>query len=388
MPSLTYWRINMKIRNILITIKKELRSIFRDKKTFIRLLILPLSIPLMVALYSYIYSLDTADYSIGVNYQMTEIEQSIVDSLNLDIKKYNSLEEMKEAYDNEEISVYVDLKDNKYTIYADSGSSSGVVASSIVTTYLDAYKTTLADQYFESMGADLDYAYSQVNYEMVDVGGNNYFLVLLFSVCFSYITMAIVTSTSNMAISATAQEKESGTLETLLTFPIKTSELVTGKYIAGVLMGILSGFIGLALTVISLNVATGTSEVFDALNFSLSLSNILLSVIIVISASIFIGGLAIALTSSSKSFKEAQSSTNYLTFITMIPMFTSILNVNLTHKFYLIPIANYTQILMDIFSNVQDMMNIFIVFGSTIIYTVVIIYMIVKLYKSEKILFG
>ncbi len=153
-------------------------------------------------------------------------------------------------------------------------------------------------------------------------------------------------------------------------------------------MGILSGFIGLALTVISLNVATGTSEVFDALNFSLSLSNILLSVIIVISASIFIGGLAIALTSSSKSFKEAQSSTNYLTFITMIPMFTSILNVNLTHKFYLIPIANYTQILMDIFSNVQDMMNIFIVFGSTIIYTVVIIYMIVKLYKSEKILFG
>ena len=388
MPSLTYWKINMKIRNILITIKKELRSIFRDKKTFIRLLILPLSIPLMVALYSYIYSLDTADYSIGVNYQMTEIEQSIVDSLNLDIKKYNSLEEMKEAYDNEEISVYVDLKDNKYTIYADSGSSSGVVASSIVTTYLDAYKTTLADQYFESMGADLEYAYSQVNYEMVDVGGNNYFLVLLFSVCFSYITMAIVTSTSNMAISATAQEKESGTLETLLTFPIKTSELVTGKYIAGVLMGILSGFIGLALTVISLNVATGTSEVFDALNFSLSLSNILLSVIIVISASIFIGGLAIALTSSSKSFKEAQSSTNYLTFITMIPMFTSILNVNLTHKFYLIPIANYTQILMDIFSNVQDMMNIFIVFGSTIIYTVVIIYMIVKLYKSEKILFG
>ncbi len=378
----------MKIRNILITIKKELRSIFRDKKTFIRLLILPLSIPLMVALYRYIYSLDTADYSIGVNYQMTEIEQSIVDSLNLDIKKYNSLEEMKEAYDNEEISVYVDLKDNKYTIYADSGSSSGVVASSIVTTYLDAYKTTLADQYFESMGADLDYAYSQVNYEMVDVGGNNYFLVLLFSVCFSYITMAIVTSTSNMAISATAQEKESGTLETLLTFPIKTSELVTGKYIAGVLMGILSGFIGLALTVISLNVATGTSEVFDALNFSLSLSNILLSVIIVISASIFIGGLAIELTSSSKSFKEAQSSTNYLTFITMIPMFTSILNVNLTHKFYLIPIANYTQILMDIFSNVQDMMNIFIVFGSTIIYPVVIIYMIVKLYKSEKILFG
>ena len=378
----------MKIRNIIITIKKELRSIFRDKKTFIRLLILPLSIPLMVALYSYIYSMDVADYSVGVNYKMNETEKQIVDSINVNIKEYNSLEEMKEAYENDEIDGYVELNGNKYTIYTDNGSTSGVMASSIITGYLDAYKTTLANQYFEGLGADLEYAYSQIEYETVDVGGNNYFLVLLFSVCFSYITMAIVTSTSNMAISATAQEKESGTLETLLTFPIKTSELITGKYIAGVLMGILSGFIGLALTVISLNVATGTSEIFDALNFSLSLSNIVLSVIIVISASIFIGGLAIALTSFSKSFKEAQSSVNFLTMITMIPMFTSILSVGITHVFYLIPIANYTQILMDIFSNVQDITNVLIVFGSTLIYTIVIIYMIVKLYRSEKILFG
>ena len=378
----------MKIRNIIITIKKELRSIFRDKKTFIRLLILPLSIPLMVALYSYIYSMDVADYSVGVNYKMNETEKQIVDSINVNIKEYNSLEEMKEAYENDEIDGYVELNGNKYTIYTDNGSTSGVMASSIITGYLDAYKTTLANQYFEGLGADLEYAYSQIEYETVDVGGNNYFLVLLFSVCFSYITMAIVTSTSNMAISATAQEKESGTLETLLTFPIKTSELITGKYIAGVLMGILSGFIGLALTVISLNVATGTSEIFDALNFSLSLSNIVLSVIIVISASIFIGGLAIALTSFSKSFKEAQSSVNFLTMVTMIPMFTSILSVGITHVFYLIPIANYTQILMDIFSNVQDITNVLIVFGSTLIYTIVIIYMIVKLYRSEKILFG
>ena len=378
----------MKIRNIIITIKKELRSIFRDKKTFIRLLILPLSIPLMVALYSYIYSMDVADYSVGVNYKMNETEKQIVDSINVNIKEYNSLEEMKEAYENDEIDGYVELNGNKYTIYTDNGSTSGVMASSIITGYLDAYKTTLANQYFEGLGADLEYAYSQIEYETVDVGGNNYFLVLLFSVCFSYITMAIVTSTSNMAISATAQEKESGTLETLLTFPIKTSELITGKYIAGVLMGILSGFIGLALTVISLNVATGTSEIFDALNFSLSLSNIVLSVIIVISASIFIGGLAIALTSFSKSSKEAQSSVNFLTMITMIPMFTSILSVSITHVFYLIPIANYTQILMDIFSNVQDITNVLIVFGSTLIYTIVIIYMIVKLYRSEKILFG
>ena len=43
------------MREILITIKKELRSIFRDKKTFITLLLFPILIPAMIFLYAYMY---------------------------------------------------------------------------------------------------------------------------------------------------------------------------------------------------------------------------------------------------------------------------------------------------------------------------------------------
>ena len=43
------------MNNILITMKKELRSIFRDKKTLIMLFVLPIMIPFFVILYGYMF---------------------------------------------------------------------------------------------------------------------------------------------------------------------------------------------------------------------------------------------------------------------------------------------------------------------------------------------
>ena len=57
------------MREIFITIKKELRSIFRDKKTFITLLLFPILIPAMIFLYAYMYEEESRDdvYVVGVN---------------------------------------------------------------------------------------------------------------------------------------------------------------------------------------------------------------------------------------------------------------------------------------------------------------------------------
>ena len=57
-------------KNILITLKKELRSIFRDQKTIRRMFLFPLIIPIMVILYGTLYdSMDTykTTYQIGTN---------------------------------------------------------------------------------------------------------------------------------------------------------------------------------------------------------------------------------------------------------------------------------------------------------------------------------
>ena len=93
------------MNSILITIKKEIRSILRDKKTLITLLIFPFFIPLMIFLYAYMYD-DTSEereYLIGIDYDINSIERSLLDEVNLDTKKFLSLEEMEIAYDDGEI---------------------------------------------------------------------------------------------------------------------------------------------------------------------------------------------------------------------------------------------------------------------------------------------
>ena len=70
------------MREIFITIKKELRSIFRDKKTFITLLLFPILIPAMIFLYAYMYEEESRDdvYVVGVNYSLHQNEISLMDN--------------------------------------------------------------------------------------------------------------------------------------------------------------------------------------------------------------------------------------------------------------------------------------------------------------------
>ena len=80
--------------SIWITIKKELRSILRDKKTLITLLAFPLLIPVMIFLYVYMYeSADNSNkYLIGINYEPNNVEISLMNDTNLDYEVYSDKE--------------------------------------------------------------------------------------------------------------------------------------------------------------------------------------------------------------------------------------------------------------------------------------------------------
>ena len=200
--------------------------------------------------------------------------------------------------------------------------------------------------------------------------------------------MAIVTSSINTSINITASEKENGTLETILTFPIKKSELIIGKLIATIILGFIAGLIGLAFTLSSIFIARIMFNVLASINYSISIINVLLSILVILSAAILIGGLSILLTSLAKSYKEAQSKAQLLTFVSILPLFVSLLNVPINSYYYLIPVVNFTQILMDMFLLEFSYSNLAIIIVSSLIYTIFIIKFIIKQYNSEKILFA
>lgn len=380
------------MNGLFITMRKELRSIFRDRKTLVTLLIFPLFIPFMIFLYSFIYEeqMDGENYFIGVNYELNSTELSLMSEVNLEAYEYNSVKEMEQAYNRGEIFGYIDYdrKEKKYLIYTNEDSEDGMYVSNYVVTYLESYNDYLAKLELIGEDIDVDAVYDNLSYEIVNLEGENWLLNLMFSMSFTYIVMAIVVATTNMATSATAVEKENGTLETLLTFPVKSSDLVLGKYSATVVMGVISGIIGLILTIVSLFIATNNFSVFQDIDFYLSASSVMLSILIVILASFFIAGLSICLTSFAKSYKEAQSMSSVLNILTVIPMMISLIGISINWVYYLIPIFNYTQILIDIFSGNFDMLSILLVVISSVIFVIVVIWSILKRYRTEKVLFG
>ena len=373
-----------------ITVKKELRSILRDKRTLITLLAFPLFIPLIIFLYSYMYEStnDSVRYSIGINYEPNMMEISILDEVNLDYVVVNELEELEELYSKKDIIGYIYYTDDKYYMYVNSNSEDGMYASNYMISYLEGYNNYLAELYLIGEDIDVDLVYDNINYEVIELEGENFLLQMMFVISFTYIIMAIVMATTNMATAATAVEKENGTLETLLTFPVKVKDLIIGKYLAIVIMGIIASIIGLVLALSSLGIAVNTQELFSNISLDISIISIVLSIIVVVLASLFIGGISLVVTSFAKSYKEAQSMCSMLNIVTVIPMFISLLGMNISYWYYLIPIVNYTQILLDIFSGNVDIISILMVVISSIVYVILVIFYILKQYKYEKIFFS
>ena len=384
----------MNKNNIFITIKKELRSVFRDKKTIIMILAFPLMIGVLIFLYGFmdteVAGTETTKYKVGINYEPTEVEEIYLKEMQLEAEYYRSNEALKEAYNNGDLEAYILKENDTYTIYIDDSDMTATTVGTLVESYLTSYNKYLGDLYLYQNNIDPEVVYDNIQIEFKNVDGEDtsataLMLTMVMGIAFSYIIISISLATINMATSAIATEKENGTLETILTLPITTNELIIGKYLATVIIGLCSSIMGFIITLVSIKIASLKFEIYK--EFTMNFPTIALGILICFVASCLIAGLAIAATSSSKSYKEAQAAGQTLEIISMIPMFIQVLDLNTTTYFYFIPILSHTTILMDLYSNNINYMNLLYTIISTIIYTVIILKFLLTKFKSEKVLF-
>lgn len=131
--------------------------------------------------------------------------------------------------------------------------------------------------------------------------------------------MAITVSATYPATDTTAGEKERGTLETLLTFPIKSRDIIIGKFLSVSLSSIITGVLSLLLACLSLVAANHIFTIYEGMNLMLSPPAFIFSLLVIIAYSFLISGLCIAIASRAKTFKEAQSALTPITFISFFP---------------------------------------------------------------------
>lgn len=383
-------------RAVIVTIKKELRGLLRDKKSLKMMLLTPLMIPLFIFIFSFVYDEITngvkqEKYLVGINYNMSKVEQDIVKNMEFSTKYYTTQEEMNEAFNDGKIDAYVVKIDNDYKIYMNKKGESSSYAGYSFSDYLDKYNEYLAYNYLNSINANIDNVYNNVSYDYHELQGSNDMVNEIITMGFIFAIMSITLTAIYGATDSTAGEKEKGTLETLLTFPIKSKELITGKYLAIVISCIITSLLCVFFAIFSFGIASSTFDIYKDTVLNFNFITVSLGLFIMVIFSFFISGLCIAIASLSKTFKEAQSSLTPFSFLAMIPIFLDILKINLTPMLSLIPVVNHTMLLKIIFCETiqgSDLLNIIIMFVSTIIYSILIINVITKQYKSEKVLFS
>ena len=378
--------------NLWNILKKELRELFRDKKSLAMMLVIPIFIPLLVigmsALFEAQVSKDVSEYNkIGFAYEMTEEEKSIAEEMNIEIINGNE-EELKEKYDNGEINLYITKQDSKYIINTD-GSDNSTFASSLMETYFNTYKQFMQQNYLQENNINPNEVLNIITVEENVLEQDNYFADYIKNYAFLFIMMAITVSATYPATDTTAGERERGTLETLLTFPIKSRDIIVGKFLGVTVSSIITGLISLALAIISLMITKNMFSIYEGMDVMYSPITILFAVIVIIAYSFFISGLCIAIASTSKTFKEAQSALTPLTFISFFPgMIAFMMGITTTPILSIVPFLNFTLIFTDINNGTINLLNIGLMAISTIIYISLVFTHIIKQYKSEKVLFA
>ena len=378
--------------NLWNILKKELRELFRDKKSLAMMLVIPIFIPLLVigmsALFESQVSKDVSEYNkIGFAYEMTDIEKSIAEEMNIEIVNGNE-EELKQKYDEGEIDLYITKQDNKYIINTD-GSDNSTFASSLMETYFNTYKQYLQQSYLQENNINPDEVLNIITVEENMIEQDTYFADYIKNYAFLFIMMAITVSATYPATDTTAGERERGTLETLLTFPIKSKDIIVGKFLGVTVSSIITGIISLVLAILSLMITKNMFSIYEGIDVMYSPITILFAVIVIIAYSFFISGLCIAIASTSKTFKEAQSALTPLTFISFFPgMIAFMMGITTTPILSIVPFLNFTLIFTDINNGTIDLLNIGLMAISTIIYISLVFAHIIKQYKSEKVLFA
>ena len=378
--------------NLWNILKKELRELFRDKKSLAMMLVIPIFIPLLVigmsALFESQMNVDTNEYNkIGFAYHLTGTEKSIAKEMDIDVVE-STTKKLKEKYKKGDIDLYITKNENQYTIHSD-GSDASTYASTLAETYFNTYKEVLQQQALQKNNIDANQILNIITVKEKVVEEDNFFASYIKNYAFLFILMAITVSATYPATDTTAGERERGTLETLLTFPMKSKDIIIGKFLGVTVSSIITGLLSLVLAIISLFISKDMFTIYEGVNTMYSLSSIIYAIVVIITYSFFISGLCIAIASTSKTFKEAQSALTPLTFISLFPgMIAFMIGITTTPLIAIIPFLNFTTIFTDITAGNINILHILLMVISTIIYISIVLYYIIKQYKSEKVLFA
>ncbi|KNF08292.1 ABC-type Na+ efflux pump, permease component [Gottschalkia purinilytica] len=388
----------MLFKYIRIVLMKELKDIFRDKKTVISQILIPIIIFPIIA---FVMGLAMSDFEKDgkepVQIALVGENNSLYNYLsnNKDIKVVNTNDPNK-ALEKLDIKAIVNI-DNDFDKSIQSGykgnikitynqtSQKSSSAYGRLQVILQQYSANILNQRLQSKGIDTSLL-EPLNIETKSVSKEDGQNIMMFSLIAPMI-LVIWSAVGGIAsaVDLGAGEKERQTLEPLFTTKASRTSILAGKYLAVVLSSIL----GTIASIIGFVIATKINPNFAGEGVKMQPLFIVVAILSCIALTLVFSGIELAISFYARNFKEGQTYLAPMTFIAMVPAyFGMFLDGQSIPKYYFhIPIVNIIALMKESIVNVINVNHIMIVVGWIVLYLVVSLLFTTNMLKKESVLF-
>lgn len=187
-----------------------------------------------------------------------------------------------------------------------------------------------------------------------------------------------------------AGEKERGTLETLLLSPVSRSDIVLGKFLTIATAGAVSALVTvLSMAIWSVILSQGMAITFVT-DFiaSIGIIDVALVFLMLVPIVSMFAAILLSLSIYARSYKEAQGYMTPLVFVVIVPVIiAAVPGIELKGVWAWVPLTNVALAIKELIKGTMDYLQLFAIFGSSVLIAGALIGFCVYWFNQEKVLF-
>lgn len=397
----------MKIKHILIVLKKELKDMSRDKRTIISTILIPM---IIIPLLYYFMGSSSTNLNKDIEENLTvavqnvdnkaEIEKFLKEDLFKDTSNVTilDLKDPMQSLKDGDVRVVINIDDSYKTklstnvpfvisLIYDSSKMTSSGSLSIITSKISDYNNSVVLSRITALGLDVNVmnpTFMMTQDVAPKDSQNNQILSMILPMM---LAVLLATSGAPAAIDLIVGERERKTFEALLTTKANRFSILLGKYLAIACFSMISVITSLIGVIIGMKVSPGIFGNNIGMNFNISPTIIVLSVLTVMLTGFMFAAIQLILSSFAKTIKEGQTYTSFLIFVVMIPAYATMFMQAGDVKMYMsaIPILNVIALIKMVISGMINYTYLLYTFGATLVYLAIIIAVTFNLFKKESI---
>ena len=224
-----------------------------------------------------------------------------------------------------------------------------------------------------------------LNVDEVDVSTPSGRSAILLGMLSYFFLFALLTGGMNLAIDATAGERERGSLEPLLCLPVKRDHLIFGKIFAACFFMAIS----LSLSLVCFHIVLRFMPLQElGMTPNFGLMAVLLAWLLLVPFTLVGTSLMTLVASFTKSFKEAQTWVSVVLLAPTLPiLIVSILQVRPSTELMFIPSLSQHLLLVDLIRNEPiNLLHVVVSVGGTLLIGTALTWICARLYRREGLL--